>query len=110
MRVSRDAVAADRDAWLMDVAERLAVARLDDLVDVDLVVVGVTGRLVANPMLMFRGTWSLPIWQAQPLRLFPEPHTPLGHAIVARRSNCKRDFGEPRCQLGVPGRPADRFG
>ncbi len=47
--VDGDAVSADGDAGLVDVAERLAVAGLDDLGDVDVVLVGVAGEFVGEP-------------------------------------------------------------
>src|SRR5690606_5584127 len=47
-RVDRDAVAADRDARLVDVAVGLRVAGLDDLLDVDAVAVGEPRELVGQ--------------------------------------------------------------
>ena len=48
VRVDGDAVSADRDAGSVDVAERLAVARVDHLEDVDVVLIGVAGELVGE--------------------------------------------------------------
>ncbi len=48
-RVDRDAVPADGDAGTVDVAEGLAVGRLDDLEDVDAVLLREAGELVGQP-------------------------------------------------------------
>jgi hypothetical protein len=48
VRVDGNAVSADGDAGAVDVTERLAVARVDHLEDVDVVLVRVTGEFVGE--------------------------------------------------------------
>ena len=88
MRVHGDAVPADRDARLVDVAERLAVAGLDDLSNVDAVPVGGRASSLAKAMLMSRYVVSAS-FASSAASVLPRSHTPLRLGRSSRWSNCR---------------------
>ena len=109
VRVHGNAMPADGDAWLMDVAERLAVAGLDDLVDVDAVVIGMTRELVGEADVDVAVRRSRPIWRALPLRCY-RGSTRRWVAPDRRAVELQHGFVEPDCQLGAGlVDPADQF-
>ena len=110
-RVDRDAVPADRDARLVDVAVRLGVAGLDDLVDVDADACRRTGRTGWPARCSRRGRWSRRAWPARPPRRSRGPTRRwAGPGRRARRSRAPPRRTRRRAAADAASTPPTSFG